>query len=126
MDEDGEDSDGLPDGAVADAIQQRPTEVSRAILASPTRRDGGTPNPLPPPLPSPSPRPISPSNSETKRALPVMFCSACGESCSAENFQQHLLEKHRSPVPSNEKPTPISPLPPVEPPSKPHSQETER
>lgn len=106
MDEDGEDSDGLPDGAVVD-------EAPPPRKATPPESISHRPDPPPQRAASP------PMEARRLQLPPAMYCSACGESCaSMESFQLHVMEKHRPPSPPPPR-TPVkSPPPTVESPAK--------
>ncbi len=91
LDEDGEDSDGLPDVAGVDEAPPRKSTPIENLPAT-NRADINHPQ-----------RAVSPSfDSRKVPPPPVMYCSACGDSCvSMEAFHLHVMEKHRPPSPPN-------------------------
>lgn len=115
LDEDGEDSDGLPDGAVVDEGPPPPRKIEPASQENMTTLH--RPDPV---------RAVTPPVELRRQPPPppAMYCSACGESCSSmEAFQLHVMEKHRQPsprprTPVKSPPPPPPPLPPTESPAK--------
>jgi len=115
INEDGEDSDGLPDGVAVHTTQnernnnhfpsQSPPAITETQLDSTpseasvdcTRKVDQQPS-----YSSTSPLPVSQLDSRgTSRPLEAaMMCSDCGEPCATnEAFDIHILEKHSGPIP---------------------------
>jgi hypothetical protein len=102
LDEDGEDSDGLPDGAGVE--EAPPPRKSTPVETLPAQPEISHP-----------PRAVSPDAARKAPPPPVMYCSACGDSCvSMEAFQSHVMEKHRPLSPPTTR-TPFKASPPAAP-----------
>lgn len=131
MDEDGEDSDGLPDVVAVHGIEQEKKNLLRLSSQSPptaieTQTDSTASDSNVDYLGSskvdqqlsdlPSPPPVSKVDSRTNSLAvePAMMCSDCGEPCAtSEAFEIHLLEKHSVPyAPRFSSSQPLNPISP--------------
>ncbi|XP_046648974.1 transcription factor HIVEP3-like isoform X2 [Daphnia pulicaria] len=108
LDEDGEDSDGLPDGAGVE--EAPPPRKSTPVETLPAQPEMSHP---------PRAAAVSPDARKAPPPPPVMYCSACGDSCvSMEAFQSHVMEKHRPLSPPTTR-TPFKASPPATAPESP-------